>query len=78
MSPYYFCRVFKKATGFTLIEYVNAVRVSQACRLLRETDSSITVIAGQCGFDSDTHFGRVFKGIMHVSPSKYRREADSI
>jgi AraC-like DNA-binding protein len=78
MSSFYFCRVFKRATGFTLIEYVNAVRVIQACRLLRETDSSITDIAGQCGFESDTHFGRVFKGIMYVSASQYRREANSI
>jgi AraC-like DNA-binding protein len=78
MSSYYFCRVFKSATGFTLIEYVNAVRVSQACRFLRKTSASITDIAGQCGFDSDTHFGRVFKGIMHVSPSHYRRQADAI
>lgn len=73
ISSYYFCRVFKTITGFTFIEYVNAVRIKQAQELLAKTDLSIIEIAQKVGFESSTHFGRVFLKIVNVSPSKYRK-----
>ena len=74
ISYYYFCRIFKEATGFTLTEYVNSVRIKHAQQLLKETHQSVTEIAGQVGYDSCTNFERVFKSITHVSPLQYRRQ----
>lgn len=72
-SPYYFCRIFKEATGFTFTEYVNTLRVKQGCQLLQDTQISIIEIANSVGFESSTHFGRVFKSIMKVSPMRFRK-----
>ncbi|SNX53415.1 AraC family transcriptional regulator [Thermoanaerobacterium sp. RBIITD] len=74
ISPFYFCRIFKKVTGFTFIEYLNAIRIKHAQLLLKESDQSITEIAQKVGFESGTHFSRVFKNIMHISPLKYRKK----
>jgi len=75
ISPYYLSRVFKEVTGFTFVEYLNSVRTKEAVKLLKESRLSITRIAEKTGYDSATHFGRVFKGIMGVSPLKYRKIA---
>lgn len=73
ISPYHFSRTFKRITGFNFIEYLNSVRTKEAQRLLKESTLSVTEISEQVGFDSLTHFGRVFKKINGVSPSSYRR-----
>jgi len=74
MSPYYLCKVFKEATGFTCIEYLNQVRVKEAQTLLRRSDSSVTEVSEKVGFGSVSQFGRVFKEISGVSPLKYRKK----
>lgn len=74
ISPYYFCRIFKEVTGFTYIEYVNTIRIKQAQLLLRESSLNITEISEKAGFESITHFGRVFKHIVGTSPLKYRKD----
>ena len=74
ISYYYFCRIFREATGFTLTEYVNSVRIKHAQQLLKESRLSVTEIAGQVGYDSCTNFERVFKSRTHISPLQYRRQ----
>lgn len=61
ISPYYLSRMFKQITGLTLIEYINNTRVKAAQKLLLETNNSISEIAAQVGYESHTHFGRMFK-----------------
>ena len=70
ISKYHLCRTFKQATGFTLAEYINTSRVMRARELLR---SSITEIAEETGFESGTHFGKVFKQYMGTPPLAYRK-----
>ncbi len=77
ISYFYFCRMFREVTGFTLTEYVANVRVRKARRLLEETDLSITLISGQTGFDNCTSFGRVFRQHLGTSPLKYRKHYKS-
>lgn len=74
MSPYYLCKVFKKSTGFTLIEYLNQIRVKEAQTLLRGSGLNVTEVAEKVGFGSVSQFGRVFKEISGVSPLKYRKQ----
>lgn len=74
ISETYLCRIFKQTTGFTVIEYLNYIRIREAQTLLRETDDRITRIAEETGFDSIAHFGRVFKQIAKRSPLQYRKQ----
>ncbi|HPT88168.1 MAG TPA: AraC family transcriptional regulator [Bacillota bacterium] len=76
ISPYHLSRTFKKVTGFSFIEYLNSIRTKEAQRLIRETSQSISHIAASVGFDSLTHFGRVFKSITGLSPSQYRKKSN--
>ncbi|MCL6456549.1 MAG: AraC family transcriptional regulator [Gorillibacterium sp.] len=73
ISPFYLSRIFTQVTGLSIISYINHVRVEEARKLLQETDLSVTEIALQVGYQSVTHFGRVFKTAMGASPQKYRK-----
>lgn len=72
-SKNYLCTYFKKNSGFSLIEYLNGVRVKKSQEYLKNTDLTITAISSLCGFESITHFGRVFKSIAGCSPLQYRK-----
>ncbi|WP_178020934.1 AraC family transcriptional regulator [uncultured Paenibacillus sp.] len=74
LSPYYLSHIFPRVTGLTLVAYINRVRIEEACALLRETELPVTDIAYRVGYQSVTHFGRVFKKAKAVSPQSYRRE----
>ncbi|NLX77285.1 MAG: AraC family transcriptional regulator [Clostridiaceae bacterium] len=67
-------RTFRKTTGFTIIEYLNSVRIKEARKLLKETGKSVMEIAELTGFESQTHFGRVFRQMTGVSPLQYRKQ----
>lgn len=67
-------RSFKKTTGFTFIEYLNSIRIKEARKLLKGTQKSVMEIAELTGFESQTHFGRVFKKMTGMSPLKYRKQ----
>lgn len=73
ISPSYLSKIFKRVTNFTLIEYLNNVRVKEAKRLLLETEKKVVEIAEEVGFGSITHFGRVFKEITGHPPAYYRK-----
>lgn len=73
ISTFYLSRTFKKITGLNLNQYVNTIRIKEARKLLLSTGLSITNISEEVGYDSITHFGRVFKSIAGVSPLKYRK-----
>nr|WP_239004772.1 AraC family transcriptional regulator [Paenibacillus tepidiphilus] len=73
ISASHLSRVFRKFTGFGYTEYINITRVREAERLLRDTGWSITLVAERCGFESLTHFGKVFKVHTGLSPRDYRK-----
>ncbi|MCS7458631.1 AraC family transcriptional regulator [Paenibacillus doosanensis] len=75
ISPYYLCRIYKEVTGFGVIEYVNSLRVQEAQQLLKSSRMSVTDITEKVGFDSSTHFGRIFKSVCGMSPLQYRKWA---
>lgn len=69
-----FCRYFKKVTGKTFTQFVNECRVFYATKLLTESQSSITDICFECGFNNFSHFNKVFNEVIGKSASKYRGE----
>ena len=69
-----FCRFFKKTTGKTFTKLVNEYRVVHATKLLSESQTSITDICFECGFNNFSHFNKLFKEFTGKSASKYRNE----
>lgn len=72
VNPNYFCRLFKKATGKTLIHYINRYRILQACREMMKSEASVTDIMYETGFSSYSYFNRIFKQYTGMSPTEYR------
>lgn len=74
INPSYLCRLFKEVTNLTIFEYLNQIRVKNAELFLTSTDKSIMEISQLLGFSSQTYFNRVFKSIMMLTPSEYRKQ----
>jgi AraC-like DNA-binding protein len=72
VSTFYFCKLFKRATGLTFTEYLSRVRVEKAKKLLLNPHLRISEIAYDVGFQSLTHFNRVFRQVVGQSPTNYR------
>lgn len=65
---------FKKATGKTIIEYVNHLKIDKAKQLLVETNLRVIDIACELGFGDETYFSRVFKKHINITPNAYRKQ----
>ena len=76
-STFYFCKMFKKATGINFTDYLSRVRIEKARNLLLNPNLRISEIAFEVGFQSLTHFNRVFKKIAGQSPTEYRAKLPS-
>lgn len=75
MSRYHFCRNFKAITGMTFTEYLNVIRVQEAQKLLRNTSLPVHEIALKSGFETQSHFSRVFKSQSQMTALRYRHSA---
>jgi AraC-like DNA-binding protein len=72
LTPQSFCRYFKKHTTKTYINFLNEVRINEACKRFIEMNfDGIGNIAYQCGFNSVVSFNRVFKSIMGKTPKEF-------
>lgn len=76
LSKYYISHIFSDKLGVGFIEYINSLRISEACRLLRTTDYSITEVADASGFGTLRTFNRAFIKQIGMSPSNYRKNND--
>ncbi|PPK99917.1 AraC family transcriptional regulator [Parapedobacter indicus] len=72
MSPNSFCRFFKLKTQKTFIQFLNEIRIGNACKLLQTDDYSLKEICYRCGYNNPTSFHTAFKQIMKVTPIEYR------
>jgi len=73
-SPFYFCKLFKKVTGIHFTDYVARTRIERAKNLLLNPNVRISEVAYEVGFQSLTHFNRVFKRIAGQSPTEFRAQ----
>ena len=75
MTKVTFSRYFRSRTGKTFPAYLNELRVARVCRLLAETDATVSEIALNCGFDSMANFEKQFYRLQGCSPKAYRQRA---
>ena len=74
LSTAAFCRYFKKRTNKTFIQFLNEIRIGQACRLLINEDHTIAEICYTCGYNNNSYFIRQFRKITGLTPLNYRRK----
>jgi len=72
MSRFYFCKSFRKHVGLNFTDYVARLRVERAKELLLNPNLRVSEIAYEVGFQSLTHFNRVFRRVVGKSPTDYR------
>ena len=75
MSPTTFTRNFLNVTGHSFMEFVNRVRIGQACGMLYASDDQVTSICFSVGFNNIANFNRHFLKIKGMTPSAYRATA---
>lgn len=74
LSSFYLSRKFKEITKHSIPQYVNTIRLEISKELLKATDLSITDIAVQIGYGNSSHFARVFKQYLEITPQQYRKQ----
>lgn len=74
LSKYYVSHLINEKLGQNFNEYLNKLRIGEACLLLKETDKKIADISEDVGFGSLRSFNRAFKHVMGVTPVTYREQ----
>jgi AraC-like DNA-binding protein len=72
VGPEKVSQVIRDKTNYSYKQYLNAIRLAEAKRLLLETDRNIVDISRKVGYGNVTHFNRIFKKIEGVSPREFR------
>ena len=72
VSEDYLTRIFRKEIGVSPWEYINNHRIHKSINLLRHSTLTIAEIAGECGFQDQAYFTRVFRKITGKSPTMVR------
>lgn len=75
MSKAHMCRQFHNETGSTILHYLQQRRIEVAQNLLLYSSQDISAIASQLCFNSQSHFGAVFKKFTGISPYRYRNNS---
>lgn len=73
-SAYYFCKLFRRATGLHFIDYVARVRVERAKNILLNPQIRISEAAYAAGFQSLSQFNRTFKRVTGEQPRVWREK----
>lgn len=73
MSIPAFCNFFKKSTKKTYIDFLNEVRIGNACKLLIETDLNVINICYESGYNTLANFNKQFLKVKELTPSRYRK-----
>ena len=77
MTPPSFCRYFKSKTNKTFTTFLNEYRINNALKLLAQSELDIKNICFQCGYNNFSHFNRLFKKKIQMTPSEYRKKMNS-
>ncbi len=72
MSRSQFTRRLTATAGMPASNFLNRIRLEKACRLLKDTEKSVSTIAYECGFDDTSYFSNLFKKQYKVTPMQFR------
>lgn len=72
ISSNYVCNLFSKHLGITFSAYCTQIRMSNAKRLLKNTDKPVKEISAMCGYDDYFYFCRVFRDYFSCTPTQMR------
>ena len=72
MNPSAFSRYFKQCTGKSVTEFLQERRLGHACKMLIQTNKNISEIIYDSGFQSQTHFNKLFVKVNNLTPAAYR------
>jgi AraC-like DNA-binding protein len=75
MTEITFSRNFYSVTGHSFVDFLNRIRIGQACSMLYASDDQITSIAQEAGFKNLANFNRHFLKLRGMTPSEYRETA---
>lgn len=70
-SPKYISSTFKKRFNTGIAEYLNTIRIQNACTLMQQGFTSISDVSNQCGYTDSQYFSKIFKQKTGVSPKAY-------
>ena len=73
VSDDHLIRIFREAFGLPAGTYYTRLRLTVACRLLRETDEKMDDVAHHVGYSGAANLSRAFKEVMGVRPGEFRR-----
>jgi AraC-like DNA-binding protein len=74
LSPGHFARKVRASTGMSLGRLIHQRRIRTALARMRDRDVSMSHLAVELGFDSQSHFTRVFRALTGLTPARFRRE----
>lgn len=78
LSKYYLIKLFRQTTAYTPIEYLIQIRISQAEKLLKETNLTISEVCLEVGFKTQSYFSKVFKNITGLRPMEFRKKYSQV
>ena len=78
MNPSYFSRFFRAATGLSVANFINRMRISRACQLLIDSPEFVSAISYRVGFNNLANFNRQFLRLKNMTPNQYRKSMASM
>lgn len=76
LNEKYLCRIFKEYTEKTIIEYINEIRINNACYEI-VSGKNITHAAFDSGFNDLSYFSKTFKKLKGISPTEYKKSIEN-
>ena len=76
LSEPHFRRVFREYVSMPPIDYLNSVRIREACRMMDRRDCPMDLVASDCGFSSVSSFTRNFRKFMGTTPYQWKLQRE--
>ena len=77
-TPQYLSSLFSDDVGISIQEFLQRLRVEEACKLLIQTQLSTAEVAAAVGYQDTRHFSKLFRRFQGISPKEYRKGKDAI